>query len=147
MHRSFACAWLVTALFCLGCIDPQAPAPQQPAPPTVSGPPSGQPVVKSMEKVKATVDTVGTKGKDYGGGIITEPIRQRFRLEDRLLLLTVDQAMNLYHAENGRYPASHDEFMKVIIQANQIKLPLLPEGQTYVYDPQTHTLMVERPQQ
>jgi hypothetical protein len=105
------------------------------------------PTPTEKELVPATSETVGTKGKDYGGGIITEPIRQRFRLEDRIILLQVQNAMNLYNAEHGKYPASHEEFMKNIVQANGIKLPPLPPGQQYIYDVESHTLMVERPKQ
>jgi hypothetical protein len=35
--------------------------------------------------------------------------------------------------------------MQEIIAANQIKLPQLPPGEKYVFDPQTQELMVERP--
>jgi hypothetical protein len=96
-------------------------------------------------RVPATADTVGTKGKDYGGGPITEPIRQRFRIEYDVQLKLVTHALQLYNAEHGRYPATHEEFMKDIVEANAIRLPDLPPGQRYVYDPKTHTLMVERP--
>ena len=35
--------------------------------------------------------------------------------------------------------------MENVIKANQIKLPVLPPGHKYVYDPATKQLMVERP--
>ena len=35
--------------------------------------------------------------------------------------------------------------MEKIIKANQIKLPDLPEGDRYQYDPKTEQLMVESP--
>ena len=40
---------------------------------------------------------------------------------------------------------SHEEFMEKIVQANNIRLPELPEGHRYLYDPTTNELMVERP--
>ena len=51
--------------------------------------------------------------------------------------------MQLFQATNGHFPKSHEEFMKEIIEFGQIKLPELPEGKSYVYEPKTHQLMVE----
>jgi hypothetical protein len=35
--------------------------------------------------------------------------------------------------------------MEKIIKANRIRLPALPQGQRYVYDPKQEQLMVEKP--
>jgi len=59
----------------------------------------------------------------------------------------VPHALQLYEASNGAAPKTHDEFMENVIKANQIKLPVLPPGHKYVYDPETKQLMVERPKQ
>lgn len=104
-----------------------------------TAPPAEQP-----ERVRAEVG-VGRRGQGYGGGIITEPIRARFRIEDKLRFDQIQQAMSLYKATNERYPKTHAEFMKEIVQANNIPLPELPPGERYVYDPKTAELMVERP--
>lgn len=88
---------------------------------------------------------VGKKGRNYGGGVVSEPIRAMFRTEQRMQLLQVNQAMQLYKASNGYHPKSHDIFWKEIIEANSIQLPELPEGERYVYDPELEELMVERP--
>lgn len=53
--------------------------------------------------------------------------------------------MQLYQATNGHYPRNQQEFETQILQANNIKLPELPPGHKYVYDPKSHELMVERP--
>lgn len=87
---------------------------------------------------------VGKKGRGYGGGIVTEPIRAKFRAEQRIVFDQVKHALDLYKATNGRAPKSHDEFMQEVIQANQIQLPDLPSGETYVYDPQAEELMVQK---
>ena len=88
---------------------------------------------------------VGKKGRGYGGGVVSEPIRDMFRTEQRMQLLQVQQAMQYYKASNGHLPKTHEIFMKDIIQANSIQLPELPEGERYVYDPEQGELMVERP--
>ena len=52
--------------------------------------------------------------------------------------------MKLFKAEHDRAPKSHEEFMEVIIKANQIKLPELLDNETYRYDPEREELMVDR---
>jgi hypothetical protein len=54
----------------------------------------------------------------------------------------IKHAMDLYQAENGRYPANYDEFMNEIIKKNNIALPVLPSYQEYFYDAQEHKLQV-----
>jgi hypothetical protein len=88
---------------------------------------------------------VGKKGRNYGGGIITEPIRQSFRLRQRIVFLKIDMDMRVFKAANERLPNSHEEFMEKIIKASDIPLPELPAGERFVYDPDRGELMVERP--
>jgi len=141
MPRHIRLVALSLLLPCAGCFDALQPASPPPAAPQTPPPP----VPTITERVKATPETVGTKGKDYGGGIITEPLSQRWRIEDNLRLKLVKPALDLYVALNdGRYPSSHEEFMEKVIKANNLKLPDLPPGQRYVYDVETHELMVER---
>ena len=94
--------------------------------------------------IKAEVG-VGKKG-GYEPGIIATPLNARWRAEEKLDYAMVTHALNLYKATNGEGPKSHEEFMKRIIKENMIKLPELPEGHTYVYDPETAKLMVEHPE-
>jgi hypothetical protein len=54
----------------------------------------------------------------------------------------IKHAIDLYQAENGRYPASYDEFMTEIIKKNNIALPVLPSYQEYFYDEKEHKLQV-----
>jgi hypothetical protein len=57
-------------------------------------------------------------------------------------ILNIKHAMDLYQAANDRYPANYEEFMKEIIQANNIALPKLPYYQKYAYDEKEHKLLV-----
>ena len=87
--------------------------------------------------------------------IITVPISTMFRTQDRLVLQQVEYAMNLYKAGHGRVPATHEEFWEQIILANNLqpnqsssnknKLPQLPPGQEYVYDPKDGVLKIRKP--
>lgn len=86
---------------------------------------------------------VGRKGHGYGTGPVATPLATRWRAAERLIFnVQIPQAMNLFKATHGRAPASHDEFMKEIINANQIRLPELRHGERYYYDPAAEQLMV-----
>ncbi len=88
---------------------------------------------------------VGKKGRNYGGGIITEPIRQHFRIRQQIVFLKITQDLRVFEAANERLPKSHEEFMEKIIKASNIPLPELPDGERLVWDPERGELMVERP--
>ncbi|HEV3340688.1 MAG TPA: hypothetical protein VG125_10035 [Pirellulales bacterium] len=105
-------------------------------------PPQAQPGLVT-EKAQA-----GATGKgNYGGpGAVTTPISVYFQAQERLIFLQVQQAIQLYEAEQGQKPKTEDEFMKQVIEANQIRLPQLPPGSKYKYDPQKGELLVERPE-
>lgn len=87
---------------------------------------------------------VGQRGANLGEGPVSTVAKAQFTAQERVALeMYIPQAMQLFKAEHGRNPGSHDEFMEQIIKANRIQLPPLPEGQTYVYDPESAELMVE----
>lgn len=132
----------------VGCEAPTSPTP--PSSPGSSSAASRAPSTDDVETdgdVERTVAEVGVgkKGRNYGGGIISEPIRALHRTEQRLQLTQVTQALQMYKATNGHLPKSHEIFWKDIIEANSMQLPELPEGERYVYDPEKGELMVERP--
>jgi hypothetical protein len=52
-------------------------------------------------------------------------------------------AMDLFYAENERYPKDYDEFMTVIVKPHGIALPQLPPYQKYGYDEKEHKLIVQ----
>lgn len=93
---------------------------------------------------------VGATGKGQYGvsseqpmSIITTPVSTYFYAQEKTVFdMQIPQALNLFQASEGRYPNSEEEFMNKIIKANMIVLPKLPEGDSYVYDVPTHTLMV-----
>jgi hypothetical protein len=64
----------------------------------------------------------------------------RFRAEHQMILHQVTHALNLYQAEHGYYPKSHEEFMVKIVEPNSIVLPELEEGYEYWYDASDHLL-------
>jgi hypothetical protein len=60
----------------------------------------------------------------------------------RSSILSIQHAMDLYHATNERYPKDLDEFMTEIIKPHGIALPQLPPYQKYAYDDKEHKLVV-----
>jgi hypothetical protein len=57
-------------------------------------------------------------------------------------ILNIQHAVDLYQAENGRFPKDINEFMEEIIKKNNIALPLLPHYQEYGYDANQHKLII-----
>ncbi len=97
-----------------------------------------------VERQKAEAG-VGKKGRGYGGGIITEPVRQYFIGQDRITFeIQIPEGMKLFQAEHNRYPKDMAEFKRAILDPADIRLPDLPPGDHYVYDAKEHELMVER---
>jgi hypothetical protein len=88
----------------------------------------------------------GEKGRGYGGGPVTTPVAAYFSVRERLVFdAEIPHALDLYKATEGHAPRSQDEFMRDIVTANRIRLPTLPPGHRYVYDPKSEQLMVEHP--
>lgn len=104
------------------------------------------------ETVRAEVGVTG-KG-DYSKSPammspVTVPVSEYFKANQRAVFdMQIPKSMQIYKGMNdNKGPASHEEFMKSIIQENQIRLPELPDGHEYQYDPKTETLHVIRPVQ
>jgi len=88
----------------------------------------------------------GVQGRRYGGGVVTEPVRQYFRLQQASVFeIQIPHDLDLFKAEHNRWPKNWDEFEKAILEPAGIKLPELPAGEKYVFDSQQGELMVEKP--
>jgi hypothetical protein len=88
---------------------------------------------------------MGEKGRGYGGGVITMPIKAFFNARDNINLLHMRDALNKFKAFEGHWPKTQKEFDEKIIKENGIQLPGLPPEHRYVYDPEQGELLVERP--
>lgn len=75
----------------------------------------------------------------------TAPVSARGPMMERISKLNIEAAVNLFHAMEDRYPKDLDEFMQVIIKANNIQLPALPNGWQYQYDVENHKLEIVEP--
>jgi hypothetical protein len=130
--------------------EPASP-PEATATPAVdptTAPPAAVPTVEPTgERITAKAG-VGKKGQSLQEhtGVLVEPLKAFIRVEQRKVFeIQIPQALSLFQASEGRKPKSHEEFMTKIVAPNNIKLPTLPEGETYVYDPERGELMVQKP--
>jgi hypothetical protein len=74
------------------------------------------------------------------------PIANYFKARELIVFaIQVPEAMKTFRALHNRNPKSHQEFMNEIIKAGGIKLPDLPTGAEYRYDPEKGELMVVTP--
>ncbi|MGE0608947.1 MAG: hypothetical protein AB7O62_17765 [Pirellulales bacterium] len=74
------------------------------------------------------------------------PLKAYGPVLEQVTTLAVQQNLQLYHAEHGRYPKDHAEFMEVIIKAYNMQLPVLPAGNQYQYDVENHQLIIVKPE-
>ena len=118
---------------------------QQPAPPPE---PARVPILG-----KTTQDIREVEKEKQAGGVVTQP---RITSKDpitlpgnayvsiigRSAMLNIEHTLDLYKAETGEYPKSHEEFMENIIKRYNIALPKLPSYQEYSYDVPSHKLLI-----
>ena len=146
-RRPIVLALAVTVLAGCGGYEPAPPdAPAPATQPAEIAPPPAPVQEPPKTLLKKAEKGVGKKGRGYGRGPVATPIASYFSMRERIAFeIQLPKAMQLFKADKGRAPNSHEEFMEKIIKASQINLPQLPEGERYLYDPATEQLMVEHP--
>jgi hypothetical protein len=132
---------------------PQPAQPVQP-PPVVGGTPgttppvvASPPPVPDTERVKAEkgAGLAGRSLDPYEGALVT-PAKVYFTVRERVVFEDqIPKALQLYKATNDKAPQSFEELKAQVLDPNQIRLPDLPPGQRYVWDPKAEELQVERP--
>jgi len=103
-----------------------------------------------MERVKAEAG-VGAKGRSldaYQGGVLVTPAKAFFQAKERIAFeAQFKHQYDLYKAMDGKVPEDYADLKAKVLDPYQIKLPPLPQGHKYVWDPQAEELQVERPRQ
>ena len=116
-----------------GCVETSQPVAQKPADPPKPAeigefdPEAGKEVVKLAPKVSNP---------------ITGSLEILKAVQVQLPTLQIEQALNIFNANEGRFPQSHDEFMAQVIAPNNIQLPALPNGLQFQYDVAGHRLVI-----
>lgn len=62
--------------------------------------------------------------------------------KQRIAILEIKHAVDIFQATEGRYPKDFDEFMQRVVKENNISLPVLGPGFYYQYDVENHELLV-----
>ena len=111
---------------------------------------TAKPAIEQERELVAIGENVSGKADFAEGGDrhimapILVPLGQYFTVQDRIANLRRQDAMNKYKAMNdNKPPATHEEYMKEIIEANNITLsPLRNPNDKYQYDPASGELMI-----
>jgi hypothetical protein len=126
-----------------GDVNDLAARPNNPQP-TSPATPGSEP---ATERVKAQAG-VGAKGRSldaYQGGLLVTPAKAYFAAKERIAF---EQAFygqyRLYRATEDP-PKDYADLKTKVLDPYQIKLPQLPQGHKYVWDPEKEELQVERP--
>ena len=114
-----------------------------------SAPPKSELIVgRRTQEIKNAATEIKTEGaaiattKITAKDPITLPGNAYVSIIGQLSIRNIEHAIDLYHAENDRYPKNYGEFMNEIIKANNIALPVLPKYQDYGYDEKEHKLVI-----
>jgi hypothetical protein len=135
------CAVMMIGLLLVGCSEPPASTgngtPTALAPPPPSGDPMGTPAPPPQDNTTRILAQpgVGEKGNYESKGYISTLISARFQATDPIVFAQVKRGIDTFRIQHERYPNSHEEFWKEVIEANLIRLPELAEGEKYEYDP------------
>ncbi|WP_146570339.1 hypothetical protein [Botrimarina hoheduenensis] len=87
-----------------------------------------------------TIDDMSRGDKIQGSGVLKTPIKAGIRAEQKLNLIQVEQALQLFWGFEGRYPNSHEEFMEKVVEFNELQLEPLEEPYEYWYNAESHEL-------
>ncbi len=129
------------------------PVAESPAPADQTQPAATAPAAEPKPNVvrQQAKPGVGVKGKGYGEGFVATPIKAYFSVRERVAFSQIINNMKLFQATHNRFPQTHEEFIKEIIEPSHIELPKLRRDQRFVYDParvklpDNPGLMVESP--
>ena len=72
---------------------------------------------------------------------ILYPLEAYGPIVGQISTLQIDQLVTMYNIEHNKYP-TYEEFMKDIVKANNVQLPVLPAKAEYHYDEANHKLVV-----
>jgi len=108
-----------------------------------------QPDDPNLERLKAGKG-VGAKGRslDEYEGIIVTPVKALFSAKERIFYeIEFKKNYQLYNASTDDIPKDFADLKAKVLDPYGLtaKMPALPEGHKYIWDPATQELLVERP--
>jgi hypothetical protein len=95
-------------------------------------------------KAEAGVAKQGRSLDEYEGLVVT-PAKAYFAVREKAVFeIAIPGAYKLYRATEEA-PLTFEEFKEKVLDPNKIKLPALPPGHTYEWNPEDEELKVRRP--
>ena len=122
------------------------PAAQAETKPAETKPAAEAPAANEPKEFTNKDSKKGKKSRQ-AGGYLGAVGSARFTAENSMIINNIKHALNLYQAEHGRYPKTHEEFMEKIIKFNKIQLPELEADEEYFYDPEEPLVLKFRKKQ
>ena len=167
---TLAASLTLTLLLLLGCEVPEVDMPesgtavaeQQPAEEPIdegylpdgrldmSGVAGEPPMTTSTPREVHFKDPKHGKLSRRGGGALGSIVEKIPSVEHKTVFMMIKYNLNIYDADKGHFPKSHEEFMeKYLPQFYPAALPLpeLEPGDEYIYDPEDHLLKIYRPEE
>lgn len=131
---------------------PRNSAPAAKNPPVIAEEPVNPQPQKEPERELVAIGENVTGKADFAEGgdrhimaPILVPLGQYFSVKERTVFeMQIPKAVSLYRAANdNKLPATHEDYMRDIVQANSIILPKLRNPtDEYQYDPESGELMI-----
>ena len=63
-------------------------------------------------------------------------------ITEQLAELRIDRLLKTFESQHGRLPNDYQDLVKVVIEANQLKMPPLPTGYVYDFDRERQTVVI-----
>ncbi len=83
------------------------------------------------------------------GGALGSVVEKIPSVEHKTVFMMIAYNLNIFDADKGHFPKSHEEFMEVYLPQYYpaaLPLPELESGDEYIYDPDDHLLKIYRPE-
>lgn len=130
--------WIILCVAAAGCMDSL----QEQAKPNSPNSIVGKTTQKVGEFDPNKKDQEISNSEVHYSNPVTGPLEAKVPIEEQISKLSIQHAVDIFHATHGRYPNDYEEFMEKIIKENGVRLPLLPADREYQYDTENHKLVV-----
>lgn len=136
LNRFIAIVLLSSLAIAIGCVPPPQAAKKKKAEPILG---------KQTKEIGEWDPNADRELRKEGGDNVNIINHQRQALSYAIhetARLQVKQALSYFHATEGRYPKSHDEFMEQVVKKYGVNLPQPVTTAEYQYDVENHELLV-----
>jgi hypothetical protein len=72
----------------------------------------------------------GGKGSDLEAGPVATPLKAMWTAQERIKFIEIGEPLKIFKIDHDRFPKSHEEFMKEVVQKHGIPWPA-----EFIYDP------------